>query len=97
MKINTIDISAGTLFVVSLIALFALLLLLCCIRFYRQEVAEEKERKTKPKIPSLTTYENEEVHRNCTVVVWSNSKNDERLIEWWDNDLEENKEAIETE
>lgn len=30
-------------------------------------------------------YDQEEVHLNCTVVIWSNSETGEQSIGWWEN------------
>ncbi len=33
-------------------------------------------------------YDQEEIHRNCTVQIWSNSVTGESSIGWWENDPE---------
>jgi hypothetical protein len=33
-------------------------------------------------------YDEEEIHRNCTVQIWRNSKTGEVSIGWWENETE---------
>ena len=34
---------------------------------------------------SMNLYDQEEIHRNCTVQIWSNSVTGESSIGWWEN------------
>lgn len=35
---------------------------------------------------SASIYDQEEVHENCTVVIWRNSVTGDESVGWWDNE-----------
>lgn len=34
----------------------------------------------------INLFDQEEIHTNCTVQIWRNSKTGEESVGWWDND-----------
>lgn len=37
------------------------------------------------KVESISIYDEEEIHENCTVIIWSNSITGETSIGWYEN------------
>lgn len=80
-----------TLCLVGILFLVVALIGLCC---YKRELAEEREAEAqradmRRRVPRLATYDTEEIHRNCTVVVWIETTTGETVTQWWPNDQEE--------
>ena len=53
-------------------------------RHEEREAAARRE-DMRRRVPRLTTYDTEEIHRNCTVVVWLDTESGETITQWWEN------------
>ena len=80
-----------TLCLVGILFLVVALLGLLCSKLERAEEREAEARREdmRRRVPRMATYDTEEVHRDCTVVVWIETRTGETFTQWWPNDPNE--------
>jgi len=64
---------------------------LLCSKLERAEARANEARREdmRRRVPRMTTYDPEEIHRDCTVVVWLDSETGETVTQWFPNDPKE--------